>query len=292
MKHLMSILLIFSFTNIASSQIYGDGNIQTMSQKVPNLTSIQIDFNANLKLDYNLEEEMIIDADANVLEWIGITFEDGNLTLDQKKWIEPSKLPTITIGVPNLKSIYQSTHSTTTVSNVSGSVLYLKGNVGKIIAEGVIDDLYIDMENTEIDVRNLEVGTVSISEICRADIQLGKYQKLNREENSESIVKVNGSPLNLEKQNKSEKGKKNSEPVKYIKFKIKNNSLARHSYYVKGPNGRGGKFSYGFSMFPQTTRNENWSVGTKVYKEGRFGTLTELITITESDEGQVVDLFK
>lgn len=288
----MSILLILGFVNSASSQIYGDGNIKTMSQKVPNLTSIEIDFNANLKLDYNLEEEMIIDADANVLEWIGITFENGNLKLDQKKWIEPSKLPTITIGSPNLKSVYQSTHSTTTVSNVTGSVLYLKGNVGKIIAEGMIDDLYIDTENTDIDARNLEVGTVYISEMCRAYIQLEKYKKLNREDNSKSMVEVGGSPLNLDKKTKSEKGKKNAKPVKYIKFKIKNNSMARHSYYVKGPNGRGGKFSYGFSMFPLTTRDENWSVGTKIYKEGRFGKLTELITITESDEGKVVDLFK
>ena len=291
MKHLMSVLFILTAYTSLLSQIYGDGNIQTISKDVPGLSSIEVDFNANITLDYNQEEIMIIDADANVLDYIGITFVDGHLKLDQVKWIEPSKLPTITIGTPNLKTIYQSTHSTTSIKNATGTELYFEGNVGKIIAAGSIDQLYIDTEQTDIDASKLKIGTVSVSGICRAEIKLGQYDKLNKNKDSESVIKVNGAVVDVDANSKVKK-KKASKPVKYIKFKIKNNSLTRHSFYVKGPNGRGGKFSYGFSMFPQTSRDENWSIGTKVYKESRTGGLTELITITEDIEGEVVDLFK
>ena len=74
------------------------------------------------------------------------------------------------------------------------------------------------------------------------------------------------------------------------KFKIKNNTVRRNTYYVKGPNGRGGTFSYGFSLFPYATKPENWSIGTKIYQESYAGKLTELVTIKKEDKGKIITL--
>lgn len=98
--------------------------------------------------------------------------------------------------------------------------------------------------------------------------------------------------VELNQGNSSYQSVKDSNEVVFIKFKIRNNSAGIHSYYVKGPNGRGGNFSYGFKMFPFGIREENWSIGTKVYKQSQWGKLTELIVVTESSEGKTLDLYK
>jgi len=79
--------------------------------------------------------------------------------------------------------------------------------------------------------------------------------------------------------------------VNFIDFGIKNNSIRINSYYVKGPNGRGGDFSYGFKMLPFTSRAEYWPVGTIVYEQSHGGKLKELIVIIEGHEGNVIDLY-
>jgi len=78
----------------------------------------------------------------------------------------------------------------------------------------------------------------------------------------------------------------------YIAFKIKNNSLKRQQFYVKGPKPGGEYFSYGFPMNPGQKRNENWTVGTKVYRVSAMHTKVLLIEIKAENEGQTVDLFE
>ena len=80
--------------------------------------------------------------------------------------------------------------------------------------------------------------------------------------------------------------------ARFIKFKIKNNSLNRIQCYVEGPKPNGGKFSYGFPMNPGQTRDKDWSVGSKVYRVTGLGTRKLLYEIKASDEGQVVKLYQ
>ena len=286
MKHLLSLLLLITLLNPIASQINGNGKIKSLSQNVPNLQNIDVQFNANIVLDYDQEEVMVIEADENILEYIGIYFENGSLVLDQIKWIEPSQQPTITIGSPNLKSVYQGTHSTTKIVNAKGAALTLEGNVGKIIATGQIDKLIVNTEDTKVNAENLKIGTVQIKDKCESVVILDKFDKLLKSESSKADI-ISKNSDNWKKQKEAAKSK---EKVTYIKFKIKNNTARRNAYYVKGPNGRGGKFSYGFSLFPYASKAENWSIGTKVYEESRLGTLKKLVEITAEDEGKVVEL--
>lgn len=83
---------------------------------------------------------------------------------------------------------------------------------------------------------------------------------------------------------------KNQNP-KFIKFRIKNNSNNRNHFYVVGPKPDGSKFSYGFPMMPNSKRNENWSIGTKVYKVNGLGFKKLLIKIKKEDEGKTINLF-
>ena len=284
MKNLFSLLLLISLVNPIAGQINGNGTLKSLTQNVPNLTNIDVQFNADIVLDYDQEELMVIKADENILEYIGIYFEDGKLLLDQIKWIEPSQQPTISIGAPNLKSVFQGTHSTTKIVNAKGATLKLEGNVGKIIVKGQIDKLIVNTEDTKVDAGNLKIGTVEIDEKCESIVILDKFDKLLKSESSKVNI-VDDTPAYRKKESQ-----KSKEKVTYIKFKIKNNTARRNAYYVKGPNGRGGKFSYGFSLLPLATRAENWSIGTKIYEEGRLGNRKQLVEITAEDEGKVVEL--
>lgn len=79
--------------------------------------------------------------------------------------------------------------------------------------------------------------------------------------------------------------------LRYIDFKIKNNSLKRNAFVVVGPKQDGRTFSYGFSLNPYASKKERWSVGTRIYKESRLGKRELLVTISESDENNTVKLF-
>ncbi|BDD01103.1 hypothetical protein [Persicobacter psychrovividus] len=83
---------------------------------------------------------------------------------------------------------------------------------------------------------------------------------------------------------------KQQEP-KYIKFKIKNNSKERRQFFVKGPKPDGGKFSYGFPMEGFEERDENWTVGTKIYIVQEMGKRKFIRKIEAMDEGNTVPLF-
>ena len=79
--------------------------------------------------------------------------------------------------------------------------------------------------------------------------------------------------------------------VQWITFKIKNNSLNRKHFVVRGPKADGSKFGYGFPMMPQAVRKEKWSVGTKIYFKSKFGINKLLVTIKAEDAGKTVKLF-
>jgi len=79
--------------------------------------------------------------------------------------------------------------------------------------------------------------------------------------------------------------------VKYISFRIKNNSTNRNQFAVVGPKPDGSKFGYGFPMMPFATKKERWTTGTKVYKVNKLGLKKLLLTIDRDDEGKTVQLF-
>jgi len=290
--HVLLFLSIFSVD--AFTQIYGNGKQKTKTSVLKNLKSIDIQFNANIILDYDLKEEMIITADENVMDFIGQTFEDGKLSLDQIKWIEPSKLPSITIGTPVLEYIYHGTHSKTTVRNVSTSNLKIAGNVGEISVSGKTKNLSAFSTGTNMDLSNLEIDNafVSIDDDSKVILDKVKQLKTDLDEDARLVllseIKDRSDAKELKENNYAEPNPN----LKWIEFKIKNNSAFRTHFVVEGPKKDGSKFSYGFSLFPSRSKKEKWSVGTKVYRETRSGGRELLVTISSDDEGKLVHLFK
>ena len=293
-----SIIIIISLllSNVSYTQIYGNGKLSTATRTLRGLEEIDIQFNADITLNYSAIESMTITAEENIMEYIGQKFNDGKLTLDQIKWIEPSKKPTIVIGTPNLKKIYQGTHSSTYITNMKGNKLWITGNVGKVFAEGRCQKVSVNVSGTDVDLSKTEIGFADITIDGSSTVVLDKVNtlstKLSRNANlilqSEPNQYLEGSEKEIKE--KSSEYKPNPE-LKYIEFKIKNNSWSRNHFVVVGPKKDGSTFSYGFPMMPGSSKSEKWSVGTKIYKEGKLGERKLLVTITAKDESQVVKLF-
>lgn len=297
MRHLILILSIQLFSTLTIAQINGNGNMSTTTLSVNDLTEIDIQFNADIILDFNAEETMTITADENVLNYIGKSFVNGKLTLDQIKWIEPSRNPKITIGTPNLKKVFQGTHSTTNIINVKSEKLWINGNVGKIFVAGICDEVRVNVSGTDVNLQNTKITYADITVDGRATVTLNEVYQLDTDLSRKAHIKLLKEPSQYLGNSKEEvQGRKPEYAVnpdlKYISFKIKNNSWTRKHFVVVGPKRDGNTFSYGFPMMPGSTKTENWSVGTKIYKEGKLGSRELLVTIDAEDEGKVVKLFE
>ena len=79
--------------------------------------------------------------------------------------------------------------------------------------------------------------------------------------------------------------------LRYVTLKVKNNSLSRKHFVIKGPNERGREFSYGFPMMPMATRSKKVPIGTMIFLQNNEISNKKLITITAADDGKVVNLF-
>ena len=292
---LLTIITILTATLIYG-QILGDGNITTTFVSLPRLEEIDIQFNADITLDYTASETMTITADENIMKYIGQSYQNGKLTLDQIKWIEPSTKPVINIGVPNLKKVYQGTHSATTIINLDTDKIWISGNVGDIKVLGKCDEARVNVDGTSVDLSETTVRYADITINGRAKVIVNKVNELdtNLDRNANLILLQQPNKYIGRSKQDVEKSGPEFTPnpnLKYISFKIKNNSWKRNHFVVVGPKKDGNTYSYGFPMMPGFSKSEKWSVGTKIYKEGRLGNRELLVTISEKDEGQTVKLF-
>ncbi len=295
MKYLTTLVLIVCTQQLLTAQIYGNGNQVEFSRSVAGITSIDIQFNADIILDFSGDEVMRIEVDENIKDLIGIDFTNGKLSLDQVKWIEPKMLPKIYIGTPQLERVYQGTHSTTKIIGVQGSTLRLEGNVGKIIASGNVELLKINTSGTDIDLEDLEIATAKINILGHAKVKLNKIDRIETTYADDKRIQLMQEPneyLNEIPAVKDDTPVFSANPgLSYINFKIRNNSWTRKHFVVVSPKRDGNTFSYGFPMMPSTNKSEKWSVGTRIYQEKRDGERILLVTIEEKDEGRVIPLF-
>lgn len=288
------IVLIALLINIGiKAQIKGNKNIITKTFKVENVTSIKVNLYAKVVIDQNLEEGLTITTDENLFDKISKEVVNGKLILDQKQWIEASQKIEITIGAPFLEKVEQGTHDKTTVI-ANTSKLRVLAPLGKIEVKGVVDELSIAIESGVVDASKLlaKEAIVNIWDDGKA-IVYAENQIKSTIKNEGRLELVNSPKvLKGDTQKAIEKTKQiENSSIRWIQFKLKNNSWNRHHFFVIGPKQDGTKFSYGFALMPGESRQENWTTGTKVYKVNGLG-LRKLITkIRDEDEGKVVKLF-
>ncbi|WP_400080279.1 GIN domain-containing protein [Winogradskyella sp. R77965] len=292
-------LLILLVGMTAIAQIKGNKTIETRSFNVDSVEHIKINFYAKVTIDQSAKAGMQITTDSNLFDLIDTEVVDGVLHLNQKEWISPSQNAIIYIGVPNLKRVESGTHDTTKIINVDNDELRVNAPIGNIIIEGKTKELRIGSELATIDASKIIAENayinlwhwgkikVNVTDLLWADVSNdGKLIYVNKPKKMKTKTKKGGRIYGLNDTDKV----KNPEAV-YISFKIKNNSSNRNHFEVVGPKPDGSKFGYGFPMMPNTTRKENWTVGTKIYKVNSLGFRKLLITIKKENENKTVNLF-
>lgn len=292
----MRIIIVLALFINASvfAQIKGNKSLETRTFSAKNLNWLKVNLYAEITLDYAAKEQIKITTDGNLFDFIDTNIVDGKLDLNQLQWIQPSEKIKIEIGAPNIKRVEIGTHETLQIINIDTDKLHLMAPLGKILAVGKVKQLNIGIENGEINASKL------ISEKVTANIWgFGKAIVFAKQELYATIKKEGKlTVVNTPKQLKGDARKAivktqtlTPKNTSWINFTIKNNSWNRNNFFVIGPKNDGSKFSYGFPMMPGATREENWSVGTKIYKVNKLGLRKLLVKIKDTDKDKVVKLF-
>ncbi|MEM6719607.1 MAG: DUF2807 domain-containing protein [Bacteroidota bacterium] len=296
MKKILLTLLFIG--NFAFAQVNGNKKIITRTFPLENIQKIKINFYAKITIDPSAEEGMTITTDENVMDLIGKEVVDNTLYLDQIKWIEPSQA-TIMIGAPNLRHVETGTHDLTKIINVDNDYLQLTAPIGKIILEGKTKEFRLGVELANVDASKLVAENANVNIWSWGNAKVNVINTLNAEvKNRGKLIYVN-TPKKLKKKTRKDGqiiSAETSDTIKnpnaeWIHFKIKNNNSNRNNFFVVGPKKDGSKFSYGFPMMPNSTRKENWTVGTRIYKVNGLGLRKLLVTIKKEDADTTVKLF-
>lgn len=292
MKKILIVLLLTSLSGFA--QIKGNKKVEKRFFKVPNLEVLSVNLYANIVVDVSQEEGMTIEMDENLFDKIDTEVLHGRLDLNQLKWIQPSQEIVIRIGAPNLKRVVQDTHGTIRVQNVNTPSLNVMAPLGKVVVSGKTDQLSLGIENGEIDASQLIAANARVNIWGWGKAQVYVENEIFSILKEDARLDLVNSPKRLKGDTKTylkKKEKKENKEVKWISFKIKNNSWNRNHFVVVGPKEDGSKFSYGFPMMPGYVKKERWTTGTKVYKVNKIGLRKLLVTIKPEDEGKTVKLF-
>jgi len=289
------IALIFAlcFSTIALGQLKGDGNIITKTFEVDNIKSVKINLYAKITIDCEMKNSLRINADSNLMDKIYKTITNGVLELNQKEWIKASKKIEITIGAPYLSKIELGTNDATYIENFKNDSLKIIAPIGKLTINGTSSFLDIEAKNGIIDATSLFTKDAKISITGRSKTTVNVTNKITTSLSKNAQLKLASKPLIIEgdlRDYETTKPKVDNS-VKWINFKLKNNSWNRQKLFVIGPKKDGSTFSYGFAMMPGVTRNERWTIGTKIYTNRPLGKKKLLVTITEDNENEVVKLF-
>jgi len=292
MKKLTFILLLVGMTGVA--QVKGNKNITTRTIDMQGLTAIEMGLYAQVVIDQNATAEMIITTDSNLQELIDTEVVDGILKLAQLEWIQPSQRIKITIGAPSLTRLQVGVNETLLLKNVDREAISLMALNGEIVAFGKANKVGIGAENGTVNASKLEVkqanvniwghGKAIVNATELVESTLDKNARLEFVQQPEKVI---GETNTI-----SEEAKTAFAKAKYIDIKIKNNSWNRNHFVVKGPKQDGSYFGYGFPMMPGTVKKERWTIGTKVYKVNKIRVKKLLVTITEKNEGETLELFK
>lgn len=294
MKTFITILFL-SITIGINAQIRGNKFIETKSFAAENLKNIGVHLYANITVDPTLNEEITITTDNNLFKYINTEVKNGNLDLNQKEWIQPSQPIQITIGAPNLERVQTNTHRDLIITNLNQNELRVMAIVGKIILEGNVNELNISAEIGTVDASQLKAKNVHINIWGNGNAIVYAENTLNSNIKKEGVLQVVNMPKYLKGDTKKvlqSSKEKYVRDVSWINFKIKNNSWNRNNFFVVGPKKDGRKFSYGFPMMPGSTREENWTIGTKIYKVNKLGLRKLLVEIGADDENKTVKLFQ
>ncbi len=279
---------------MGAAQVQGNKEIETRRFPAPQLNHIQIGLYADITVDAEAEEGLVITTDSNLFELIDTEVVDGILKLQQKKWIAPSQRIKIRIGAPKLTQVEQGTNDVVKVINLSQTSFSAMALNGTILLIGKIQNLGIGAENGTVDASKAAAKEVFLNIWGPGKALVNATDLLNAKLSNEATVSLITKPKKIRGNVRKVLGKNkpmDKKEIRFITFKIKNNSRNRHNFYVIGPKPDGKNFSYGFPMMPGSTRKEKWTIGTRVYKVSPWGLKKLLVKIDAKDENTTLPLF-
>lgn len=299
MKSAVIILFLGCFSFVAMAQTIGNQKIVTQSFQLPTIESISVGLYAKVIIDCSIPDGITITGDENLIDLIAYEVVDGTLKLSQKTWIQPSQHLAITIGAPRLSKIEQGTHDSTTVININNQEFAAMALIGSIALKGQTLTLSLDAESGLIDATQMDAPQTRVNIWDDGMVWMNTSKEVLGVVKNEGLLVYQDLPSKLEVtatkggriQSFENFQQQRSQSVQYINFKIKNNSGKKIDAFVKGPNGKGRHFSYGFPMKAGQTRKERWSVGSQVYLVTDLGLRKKLIEVKPENADQVVNLF-
>ena len=290
----ITIILVALLCAKVTAQVKGNKEIVETYIDTEAIYDVEVSIYGDISIDATANNGITIKTDSNLLDLIDTEVVDGKLKLDQKEWIQPSQRMVITIGAPDLRGVQLSTNDRLDVVNLQGESFNAMALSGTIVLKGTIDNLSIGAEIGTVDARGLKTKEVRVNIWDMGKAQFDTAELLEAKLSNEAKLEFNSRPQkvigDIARATKKDDPDKLSD-IRYIDFKIRNNSDNRHNFYVVGPKPDGRKFSYGFPMMPGAVRKENWTTGTKVYKVSGLGLKKLLVTITQDAEDSTVDLF-
>ncbi len=295
MKITQLLVVICLIATSLTAQKNGNGQLKTKSISLADFSEIRVNFPVTATIDCGTTTALSMTTDDNLFEHIGIEVEDDILYIQQKGWVEATKVE-LTIGAPNLKRLQAGGYGNYTVKNIAANEFRVTNNVGLVKLFGKANTLRFGIETGTIDATGLVVQEVYANIWSHGKAKVNAVQLLDgKVKNGGDIIYTNAPVKNRIKIKgdsqvySSAEAKAAIKKIDFIDFKLFNNSGTRIQAYVKGP--RGQKFSYGFPLNPLQKRNKHWPVGSKVYKVSKVGTRTLLATIEADNADSVVKLF-
>lgn len=297
-KSFLFISFIFQFQS-TSAQIKGNGNVISQEIKVVPFGKIHINFPVTLEVDANADYALTITSDDNILSKIVLKNNNNKLSILQDEWIKPTKRVRVKIGTKGLTSLEIGGYGNAKIFNLNEEKLKVINSVGEVTLMGNVNELSFVIETGKLDASKLKANkvnaeiwshgeaVVNATELLEGKIsENGKIVYLGKPKTQNLDLGEEAEMISMEENNVQ---KKNETSVKYIKVNLRNNKFSRIHTFVKGPKNK--NFSYGMPFNPKQTREENYPVGTQIFKVNKLGSRKLLVTIKSEDEGKTVDLF-
>jgi hypothetical protein len=282
MRNLLIIAILFATLNL-TAQIKGNETFVTSSIDISNFKSLYLGLYAEYEVDLSKGPSLEITIDENLIQHVEKSVKNGELIINQKKWIQASAPVKITVGAKGMKSFTQSSHSRTYIRNIDLDQLKVNAEVGDVFLEGKVSDLDVIVSTATVDASALSAKNGKFKFESWGKVIANVSGEVSTDNSTNGKLILNG---------EREKEKVENNEIRFIKFVIRNNSANRHQFYVVGPKADGSSFSYGFPMMPYQKRDKNWTNGTQVYKVNNLGLRKLVKTIELKDEGQTVDIFE
>ncbi|GEM_PF-2312105 len=292
-------LAIFSIASLAAhGQINGNGNLETKAFNFEGIEQIKFQVTVRAELDLSLNDEFFVRTDENIFEHLKVKQKGNTLIIDQIEWIEPTALH-ITAGLKGLQKLSSSAWGNISIKNMEQESFSAYMDVGRLSMEGTLVSLNAKVGAGSIDARNVQMKNVNAridqnGRIITDNAQVinltgdgyGQFvydraDVLNWTDNTSEIVSSTLEEFKYQEDNKND--------VLYVDLKLKNNSGKKIDIVFRGP--IDAPFGYGIPIRAKGVKSERLPVGTRIYQESLLGKDKLLLTITEDNKNETLNLF-